>query len=976
MEETLAAKQEEPSAMAVSSDTTNKNDEALNGSHSPTVDGEALAENDLLGFAMPPNNTNTSTGALIMGGTESAAASDDFRTPQETLASSTDLLDFASAPTSMSTSPEMEEKANAETEDLLGFSAQAQRGNEAITDQTQQVTNADDSTNLLDFMSAPVPEQSGNVEDSNVGDEVKDAQDSNASSSQPPQVLLDVFSSESAPSDPASLNVAEEQLVDVSTTEQVTCDVRTDGQGLLDVFSTVTESNQVESDTLLDELSSEQATQETVDDAGTIQTDTATSEQEPNVVEIEATEQVDTNTKDAAPDATVAHAPLEAPSPEVESVNAIPPTESVDADTKVEASESETPTQAIAEANTVDVTSPTESAVEKALVDAEPTSDTDGNEQPVLANDNAAPGGDSESLEDVSENDGDAATGNDDILHKDEDEGMAEIELDTVVQVQSPALVAPSEPTVLSESVTKQVQQVDPWQTDDVAINNESESTVPSNGESKAQSSSAEPSAPKSQPSATMVNLPPSGSSDQESTSAEKDALLVELQSSLQDHMTRQAEAEDRARKAEARMKKLEEELKAKEKAEADLAAMKERLKSVVSDKAHLELELAKLRTARDEHERKEIVLSNRLNAAKKKEAVKADLAERLEDEVKELRAELDATKEKLANSEGTGQKAEQDLKETTRQMTERVRLAETALADERRLNEDRKKKMKAFIESKQEEVRQGKIQVDELNAELDQTNRLLREQNSRWKQLHAQWVQSQTRNRELQRDLNRIKKDSESMHKMGGKMEMKLDKAAQQTEEHKNKRLTAKHELMTILRTLEGEREVSSRLRDSLKFTFTPKALSQQQLLKESLKDFDAELQKLSRRLGRPLPPSIDSPGLFSDNDETDEPVAITPPESDGSAEEGKDAALNRSEIDSNHLISNLETETQRVSQCIMALTSSIERMHVVLDESGPNTCINALTTILMGGAPPQTGGSSSQDERSSLQYGQVPTS
>jgi hypothetical protein len=211
-------------------------------------------------------------------------------------------------------------------------------------------------------------------------------------------------------------------------------------------------------------------------------------------------------------------------------------------------------------------------------------------------------------------------------------------------------------------------------------------------------------------------------------------------------------------------------------------------------------------------------------------------------------------------------------------------------------------------------------------------------------------------------------------MHKIGDKMEMKLSKSAQETEEHKTKRLTAKHELMTILRTLEGEREVSSKLRDSLKFTFTPKALSQQQLLKESLKDFDTELQKLSRRLGRPLPPSIDSPGVFSDDDETEGATDEVGAGSGEIADEGRDAILNRSEIDSNHLISNLESETQRVSQCIMALMSSIERMHVVLDESGPNTCINALTNILMGNPPPQTNIIGERASIRSTRYGQVP--
>jgi hypothetical protein len=96
----------------------------------------------------------------------------------------------------------------------------------------------------------------------------------------------------------------------------------------------------------------------------------------------------------------------------------------------------------------------------------------------------------------------------------------------------------------------------------------------------------------------------------------------------------------------------------------------------------------------------------------------------------------------------------------------------------------------------------------------------------------------------------------------------MKLSRSANETEEHKNKRLAAKHELMTVLRTLEVERDVSNKLRDSIKFTFTPKALSQQQLLKESLEEFEAQLLKLSQRLGKPLPPPANVNGDASMND------------------------------------------------------------------------------------------------------------
>lgn len=531
----------------------------------------------------------------------------------------------------------------------------------------------------------------------------------------------------------------------------------------------------------------------------------------------------------------------------------------------------------------------------------------------------------------------------------------------------------PHEANIVAEAV------VDPWV--DVSVSNELLQETALQSETESPHAATEFS--------SEIPLSDKEQSDPVEDSAAKDELLVELQSTLQDHMTRQAEAENRARQAEERVKLLQQELRSKQNVEEELTVLRVSMKTVVSDKAHLEVELAKLRQTRDEFERKEIVLSNRLNAAKKREAVKANMAEQLEDEVKALRAELATTKEKLKETITAKEKNERELRETKQDMTKRMQQAETALADERRLNEDRKRKMKVFIETKQEEVRLGKVQTDELTAELEQTNRLLREQNSRWKQLHAQWVQSQTRNREMQRDLNRFKKDSDNMHKIGDKMEMKLSRSAQETEEHKNKRLTAKHELMTVLRTLEGEREVCSKLRDSLKFTFTPKALSQQQLLKESLQELEAELQNLSRRMGKPYLPPTDSPNLFSTDDASDGQAAgVLGHDANEDSDDKESVLRNRSAIESDHLISNLENETQRVSQCIMALTSSIERMHVLLEGSGTQTCFTAFTNLLVGSSGSANNGSLTQDERASMtggsvsvlrtrstRYGQLPT-
>jgi chromosome segregation ATPase len=519
----------------------------------------------------------------------------------------------------------------------------------------------------------------------------------------------------------------------------------------------------------------------------------------------------------------------------------------------------------------------------------------------------------------------------------------------------------------------------------------------------------------------------------QESKAARREeettALLAELQESLQQQMTAKAEAENKSRLLETKMKHLEEVNGKQSKGLADMADMQSVLQEHMEAKAEAELkhrsaldqvaqleaeaqpqveriqalegelaqlqklqaaqsdELTKIRAERDDQHRKEQSLVSRLNAAKKEQAEHANLAERLEDEIRALEQDLESTKKELSEVSHAKVLVENELEVLKKTSENRLRSLEAALLDERNLNDERKRKMKLFVESKSEELRQAKADNDSLQVELAQTNKSLVDLNGRWKQLHAQWVQSQTRNRELQRDLNRIKKDSENLHKVGDTLEMKLSRSATETEEHKSKRLAAKHELMTVLRALELERELTSTLRDSLKFTFTPKALSQQQLLREGLQDFEAQLQKLSLRLGRALPGSADADTSMNSDAADHSDSGLTPDPADLVNGGSDDSALQhtRTDVEVQRLISKLEYETQRVSQGIMALSGSIERMHLMLDASGDRTCYTVLSELLTTGARRASVSSSSATSeetrrlgslRSSHQYGQVSSS
>lgn len=454
-------------------------------------------------------------------------------------------------------------------------------------------------------------------------------------------------------------------------------------------------------------------------------------------------------------------------------------------------------------------------------------------------------------------------------------------------------------------------------------------------------------------------------------------AVMAELQENLQKELTRRAEAEDKARVAIAKSKQVEEEYNTfRTESKSNLDVMTTNLESVTKQKDALEKEMVDIREERDEQARKEMALTTRLNDAKKKEAVKANAAEHYGDQVDQLELAVKDYESQVETLTAERDQLRVELGEWKEYAEKRTKQLETALNDEKKLNDERKQKMKGFIEAKTEEVRAAKADYISLQTELDQTSHSLTELNQRYKQLHAQWVQSQTRNRELQRDAMKMKKDSEKMHKVGGSLEARLSRSAQQSEDHKNKRIHARNELMSVLGQLEAERSVNTRLQESIKMTFTPKALSQQQTIQEALDDFEAALQKLSLRIGRPLPPTFSNdPNVFADNVDmgvsSDMNEGISSETADDSSKQG---TVTLSEISSNKAVQKLENETQRVSQNIVKFSANIERMHNLLDGGGAKSCVDVLSQILMAGNTPAiTAGATPTRKSSGQRYGQI---
>lgn len=428
-----------------------------------------------------------------------------------------------------------------------------------------------------------------------------------------------------------------------------------------------------------------------------------------------------------------------------------------------------------------------------------------------------------------------------------------------------------------------------------------------------------------------------------EKVNLQSGTLLVEVQGRLQAEMDRRAESDSEVRKLKEEIQRYEGQLMKYSALEDEYEQAQANLVQVVSEKSKLEAEIIKLREFKDESEQKEVLLSSRLNEAKKKEANKGQFAGRLEAENETLKDELENTKTELNAMTQAKARVESNMEKLKAKAVERVKQAETALAEERDLNEERKRKMKAFVESKAEELREAKESASDMQAELLETRTSLRSSRDREESIQQALEASHIKYRELFRDTERLRRNQEEMHKMGSTLEHELEKSASETEEHKKKRMSAKHELMTMVRTLEVEKSMNGKLRESIKFTFTPKALSQQQLLTDCLQDFETELERLAIKLGKTLSPPL-STGDHSSVGETSSNV-----DSQNTSESSKKGKRNaRADTDTERLITNLESETKHVSKGIMTLARSIERMKTLMNEDNTLNCMAYFSSIL----------------------------
>jgi len=205
---------------------------------------------------------------------------------------------------------------------------------------------------------------------------------------------------------------------------------------------------------------------------------------------------------------------------------------------------------------------------------------------------------------------------------------------------------------------------------------------------------------------------------------------------------------------------------------------------------------------------------------------------------------------------------------------------------------------------------------------------------------------------KELQEENLKLRTNSEKLSKMGGDLE-------KETEDLKKKRLTAKHETMTLLRSLEVERAISSKLQHELKFTLLPKALSQQELLSESLNVLEGDLELLTRtKFANQISQQYTNGGdSYDDTDgKFEHSEDIEHSDDDNAIRNETPSTAPKQQAEYLRLLNNLEDESKKVSLGILALTSNVDRLHelTVNDmnsaSTGDRSCFSSLGDFLMG--------------------------
>ena len=439
-------------------------------------------------------------------------------------------------------------------------------------------------------------------------------------------------------------------------------------------------------------------------------------------------------------------------------------------------------------------------------------------------------------------------------------------------------------------------------------------------------------------------------------------SLLDELQTSFSNQLQQCGELSHEKKSLVERLTKLEAALKAEQSAhrftkeELDLskASHISEVESFKAQEDKLQHEIARLRKQVDFRQGHEATTISRLNESKKMEAIKTREVSALQTELNDLRPKYMAVTRERDKAVEERDALTSTLDKLKSKCVERVRVAEEALEKELELNEERKRKMKEYVTAKADELRRAKELSDALLLELEEIRRHYKSTREQLEESNNIIKQKDNTIDSLRQELNRLKTQSDSLHKMGDTLESQLTKSAREKEEHKHKRIEAKQELMSLLRRLESEQKVSKELKESLKFKFTPKTLSQQQQLSDGLEELEGAMLRLSRRFGKSLPPRPEvatSTGEEGDREMTRLASADERPTRKNKSSSGKNI-----EWDYAKLIEAMEEEQENVDKCIATLLDSLDRLNQLLADDS-RSCISSLAEILTriaAGGPP----------------------
>eukprot|EP00588_Corethron_pennatum_P007934 CAMPEP_0194290430 /NCGR_PEP_ID=MMETSP0169-20130528/41216_1 /TAXON_ID=218684 /ORGANISM="Corethron pennatum, Strain L29A3" /LENGTH=994 /DNA_ID=CAMNT_0039038003 /DNA_START=243 /DNA_END=3224 /DNA_ORIENTATION=- len=349
-----------------------------------------------------------------------------------------------------------------------------------------------------------------------------------------------------------------------------------------------------------------------------------------------------------------------------------------------------------------------------------------------------------------------------------------------------------------------------------------------------------------------------------------------------------------------------------------------------------------------DEVKRLKSKLISQMNEAEQNAAARAkEIAHEIE-KVKSLGLELSITAAKLEGSEKRLEKANQEVKE----ITARYKSTKEALDTERDLN----KKLHA------EESTMSRKEVLKLSTDLIGLQKVLTDTRNA---LDSSRTDLNAREEEifvLKNEVKVLRSKSDHLNKNDRTLKIDLNSKVKEVEDHKSKRALAKHETMTLLRTLDSEREASRKLTESIRLFTVPAVLTQQNDIVGLVGSMDESLDLLSRKLGVPDTPStVPSLRLTTSGNEAsikaDKSIEITSVVTDtagpsrfaGDARDGRNSRVTSS---------GLDHEIGQLAEDVRVITFRVERLRVLADAANRKSCVGALKGAIFGvvDAPPDS--------------------